>query len=101
MRFDNQRNDGADRRAARDAENVWIRQRITQQSLKAGASNGKRCAHKNAEKDARQANIKDDELIFAGELTALSEKNAEQIVTQAVERHRDSAELECDHDHNE
>ena len=101
MRLDDESDDGTDSSAAGDAENVRVRQRIAQQGLKAGTGYGKRCADKNREKNARQANVKNNELVFARELAGLAKKNAEEIVAEAVERDGHSAELERDHYHYE
>src|SRR5271167_2065179 len=97
MRLNNQGDDSANGRATRNAKNIRIRQRISQQRLKTGARNGKRCPNKNSKQNARQPDIENDELIFAGELAGLAKKDAEQIVAQAVERHGYSAELERYH----
>jgi hypothetical protein len=101
MGLDHQRNDGADRRATRDAENVRVSQGITEQCLKTRTRNRKRSAYKDAEKNARQTDIKNDELVFAGELAGLAKKDAKQVVAQAVERDGNGAELERDNHDNE
>jgi hypothetical protein len=58
-------------------------------------------ANKNTKKNTRQANIKNDELIFAGKLAGLTKQNSEQVAAQAVEGDRHGAELERDDYHDE
>jgi|SRR5580658_73621 hypothetical protein len=101
MGFYDQRNYGADSRTARDAKNVRVGQGIAQQRLKTSACHRKRSTYKDTEKNARQSNIKNDELVFAGELAGLTKEDAEKVVAQTVERDGHSAELERDHHDNE
>lgn len=101
MRLDDQSDDGADGSAAGNAENIGIRERIAKQGLKADAGDGERSPDKNAEKNARQTDIENNELIFAGELAGLAKEDAEEIAAQAVERDGDGAHFESDHHDDE
>ena|SRR5690349_2662767 len=97
MRLGDETKNRAKRRAARNAENVRIRERIAEQSLKAGTGNGERGANENGQDDPRQANVLNNQPVVAGDLAALAEDHPQQVTTQSVERNRDGAELQGDH----
>jgi hypothetical protein len=101
MRFEDQGENSANRRATGNAEDVGIGERIAQQSLETRAGNGKRSAHEDGQKNPWQADIENDEAIFAGELAGLAKGNANQVVTEAVEGNGDSAHFESDDDNDE
>src|ERR1700722_14203475 len=94
MRLQNYRQDRAHRSTAGNAENIRICKRITQQRLKTGSCNSQRSAYEDAEQNARQTNIEDDEAVIAGERTGLMESEANQIIGQAVERNLKRAKLQ-------
>lgn len=60
------RHDGTDARPRRDAQCVWIGQRVAQQTLKRSSRNGERSADKPGQYDARQADAQNDVfMVFA------------------------------------
>ena len=61
----NERENRAQRRAARNSQHIRIGQRIAQQRLKTCARNRKRRAHQNPKRDARQPQIKNDQAVVA------------------------------------
>src|SRR2546430_721597 len=81
-------------RAARDSQNVRIGEGVAQERLEAGARNGERCSDNDAEDDARQADVLDDQAVIARDLAALTEDDAEQITAESVERNGHGAELQ-------
>ena len=99
MRLCDQRENGTQRRTHGDAEHVRIRQGISKQRLKAGSRYGQRCSHGDAEKNAWQADIHDDQAVIAGNLAALPENNPQQVAPQGVERNGHRPELQSN-DHN-
>ena len=72
MRFGDEREDGAEGRAAGYAKDVGIRERIAQKGLEAGARDRERRSNNDAEYDARQTNVLDDQAIVTGNLAALA-----------------------------
>ena len=96
-----QREDGTQRSTHGDAEHVRIGQRIAQQRLKTGSRDGERRANNDAEKDARQTDILDDQDIITGKIGALAQKNVPEIPAEGVKRNGDSAKLHGDDHHDE
>src|SRR2546429_6990686 len=47
----------------------------SQERLEAGARNGERCSDNDAEDDARQADVLDDQAVIARDLAALTEED--------------------------
>src|SRR2546429_8138086 len=66
----------------------------SQERLEAGARTGERCSDNDAEDDARQADVLDDQAVIARDLAALTEDDAEQITAESVERNGHGAELQ-------
>ena len=90
--------DGPKSRAAGYAKDVGIRERVAQKSLETCARDGERCSDKDAEDDARQTDVLNDQAVIAGHLAALAEDNAEQIAPKRVKRNGHRAELQGDND---
>src|SRR6266478_1476547 len=79
VRLGNQSENGAKRGATGDAENVGIGEGIAEQGLEAGASDGKRGADYDGQKDARQANFDNDHAVIAGERAGLTQQDADEV----------------------
>src|SRR5216683_5987538 len=73
--FDNEREDGAETRTAGNTEDVGVRERISKQRLKAGASNGERSTDNDSEENARKTDILDDQDVVAGDVGALVQQD--------------------------
>ncbi len=52
--------DGADRRSPGDAQDVRLRQGISEQRLKHQTTKGKGCSHQSCQQDSRETNLPDD-----------------------------------------
>src|SRR6266567_2185834 len=84
---------------AGNAKHVRIRQGIAEQRLKAGSGYGERGTDNDAEKNARQADIHDNQAVIAGDSAALPENNTQQVASQRIKRNRHGAKLQGeDHD---
>src|SRR5215469_13352000 len=77
------------------AKDVRIRERVAEQSLEAGAGDRKGRSDNDGEKDAREADVLNDQAVVARDLAALAEDDPQQVTPQSVQRYGDRAELQC------
>ncbi len=96
MGFGDEREDGSEGRAAGYAKDVRVCKRIAQQGLKTGAGNGEGRSDKDAEDDARQTDVLNDQAVIAGDLAALAKDDAQQVTAKGIKRNRHGAELQGD-----
>ena len=99
--FDHEGDDGTDRRAAGDAENVRVGKRVAQQRLKARARDRERSADDDGKKNARKSNVHDDHAVIGGDAAALVEQHADQVAAKAVKRNLNGAQFQSDDDDDE
>src|SRR5258708_20977276 len=99
MGLDNYGEVGAEAGAGEKAEKIGIRQWIAKQRLKTCAGDGERSADNDAEKNAREADILDDQDVVGGDAAALVEEDTPHIAGKRVKRNRNGAEFDGD-DHN-